>query len=94
MCIKTLYIHKNLNYYHKYVASRMERIITNSSVQSKIENNNHADKKNLTSHNNEVPAIQEALFSCSLYISRAGGLQDQDHTVQGAICNCSKDRNL
>lgn len=87
----TLYIHKNLSY-NKYVAGRMEEV-TNSSVQSKIEDNNHADKKNLTSHN-EVPAIQEALFTCSLYISCAGGLQDQGHTVQGAICNCSKDRNL
>ncbi|XP_050451688.1 uncharacterized protein LOC126851607 isoform X1 [Cataglyphis hispanica] len=58
----------------------------NSSVQSRIKDNNHTDKKNLnlTSHNNEVSTIQEeALFTCSLYISRAGGLQDQGHPVQG-----------
>ncbi|XP_029665373.1 uncharacterized protein LOC115236820 [Formica exsecta] len=60
--------------------------VANSSVQNRIEDNNHTDKKNLnlTSHNNEVPTIQEeALFTCSLYISRAGGLQDQGHTIQG-----------
>lgn len=64
--------------------------VANSSVQSKIEENNQTDKTNLnlTSHNNEVPAMQEdALFTCSLYISRAGGLPDQGHTIQGAICN-------
>lgn len=71
------------------LAGRMEQV-ANSSVQNRIEDNNHTDKKNLnlTSHNNEVPTIQEeALFTCSLYISRAGGLQDQGHTIQGAICN-------
>lgn len=82
-------MHKNSSYHREYVACRMEKIAT-SSVQSKIEENNQTDKTNLnlTSHNNEVPAMQEkTLFTCSLYISRAGDLQDQGQTVQGAICN-------
>lgn len=84
----TLYVYKNSSYHYEYVAGRMEEV-ANSSVQSKIENTNHTDKKNLnlTSHNNEVSAFQEeALFTCSLYISRAGDLQNQGYTVQGAIC--------
>ncbi|XP_029168487.1 uncharacterized protein LOC114938649 [Nylanderia fulva] len=78
-------MHKNSSYHPDYVADRMEEI-ANSSVQSRIEENNQADKAilNLTSHNNEVSAMQEeALFTCSLYISRAGDLQDQGHTMQG-----------
>jgi len=61
----------------------------NSSIQNKIKDNYHTDKKNLhlTLHDNEVPALQEeASFICSLYISRAGS-QDQGYTVQGATCN-------
>lgn len=91
------YVYRNSSYHHEYVAVRMEED-ANSSVQSRIKDNNHTDKKNLnlTSHNNEVSTVQEeALFTCSLYISRAGGLQDQGHPVQGAIyLICSKDRNL
>lgn len=82
-----LYVHKNSSYHHEYVTGRMEE--ANSSIQNKIKDNNHTDKKNLhlTSHNNEVPAIQEeALFTCSLYISRVGS-QDQGYTIQGATCN-------
>ncbi|XP_028048627.1 uncharacterized protein LOC105833339 [Monomorium pharaonis] len=62
----------------------MEKKATeNSSSQSKIEDNNQADKRHLsaTSHD-EVPDTQrQTQFTCSLYISRAGGLQDHEHRV-------------
>lgn len=80
-----MYVHKNSSCHREHVADRMEKI-TNSSVQSKIEENNETDKTNLTSHNNEVSAMQEETsFTCSLYISRAGDLQGQGQTIQGAI---------
>jgi len=65
----------------------MEKAVANSSLQSKIRDNNHqTDKKDLnpTSHCNEAPSMQQqAQFTCSLYISRAGSFQEQDHRVQG-----------
>ncbi|XP_018060415.1 PREDICTED: uncharacterized protein LOC108695165 [Atta colombica] len=74
------------SYSHKYVTRIMEKAVANSSLQSKIGDNNHqTDKRDLnpTSHCNEAPAMQQqAQFTCSLYISRAGGFQEQDHRIQ------------
>lgn len=64
----------------------MEKATANSSSLSKIGDNNQADKRDLnpTSLCNEVPAMQQQTqFMCSLYISRAGGLQDQGHGGPG-----------
>ncbi|XP_011693512.1 PREDICTED: uncharacterized protein LOC105453345 isoform X2 [Wasmannia auropunctata] len=63
----------------------MEKAAADSSSQSKVGDNSQADKEDLnpTSRYNEVPAMQrQTQFMCSLYISRAGGLQDQGHGVQ------------
>lgn len=64
---------------------RMEETTANSSLEKAVEDSNQLDKKDssLTSHNNQVPATQETQFTCSLYISRAGGLQDQGYRTQG-----------
>ncbi|XP_071570834.1 uncharacterized protein [Temnothorax nylanderi] len=63
----------------------MEKAVTNSSSsQSKIGDNNQTEKSDLnpTSRYNEVPAMQQQTeFTCSLYISRAGGLEDQGHGI-------------
>ncbi|XP_024871180.1 uncharacterized protein LOC112454174 [Temnothorax curvispinosus] len=69
---------------HEYVARTMEKAVTNSSSQSKIGDNNQTEKRDLipTSRYNEVPAMQQQTqFTCSLYISRAGGLEDQGHGI-------------
>lgn len=84
----------NLSYSHEYLVCTMEKAVANSSFQSKIGDNNHQiDERDLnpTSHCNEAPAMQQqAQFTCSLYISRAGSFQDQGHRVQGdnAIICC------
>lgn len=57
-----------------------------SSSQNMIGNTNEVDKKilNPTSHNSEVSTTQwETEFTCSLYISRAGGIHNQGHNIQG-----------
>jgi len=64
----------------------MEKAVANSLSQRKIGDTNQADKRDLnpTSSYNEVSAMQQQTqFTCSLYISRTGGLQDQSHRVQG-----------
>lgn len=63
----------------------MEKAVVNSSSQSITGDNDQTDKReNPMSPYNPVPAIQQqAQFTCSLYISRAGGLQDQGHGVPG-----------
>lgn len=75
-----------INSSYSYAARMMEKAAANSLSQDKIGNNNEADKRDLnsTSRYNEVPAMQQQMhFTCSLYISRAGGLQDQSHGIQG-----------
>ncbi|XP_071654163.1 uncharacterized protein [Temnothorax longispinosus] len=75
---------KFTSYSHEYVARTMEKAATNSSSQSKIGDNNQTEKRDLnpTSRYNEVPAMQQQTqFTCSLYISRAGGLEDQGHGI-------------
>lgn len=88
----------NSNYSHEYVARTMEKAAANSSSQNRIGENNQADKRDLnpTSQYNEAPVMQQqAQFMCSLYISRADGLQDQVHGVKGDVQYLShcKDKN-
>ena len=70
----------------------MEKAVANSSLQSKIGDNNYQTEKrdlNPTSHCNEAPAMQQQTqFTCSLYISRAGGFQEQGYRVQGDNICC------
>jgi len=65
----------------------MEETATNSSSQHKTKNDQlEPNRKDLnpTLHNNEVSTVQqETQFTCSLYISCAGSLQDQSHRSQG-----------
>lgn len=66
----------------------MEEATVNLSSEKAIENSNQSDEKdlNLTLHNNQVPATQQEIqFTCSLYISRAGSLQDQGYRTQGIM---------
>ncbi|XP_067211049.1 uncharacterized protein [Linepithema humile] len=61
----------------------MEKATANFFSEKAVEDSNQSDL-NLTMHNNQVPVTQqETQFMCSLYISRAGGLQDQGYRAQG-----------
>jgi len=66
----------------------MEETATNSSSQHKTKNDllepNRKDLNPILYNNNEVSTVQqETQFTCSLYISCAGSLQDQSHRSQG-----------
>ncbi|KAL6266399.1 hypothetical protein P5V15_003252 [Pogonomyrmex californicus] len=61
----------------------MENSTKDSSPSNRIGHNNQTDKDDFNLRHNEVPVMpQQTQFSCSLYISRAGGLQDQGHSIQ------------
>ncbi|XP_032688013.1 uncharacterized protein LOC116852097 isoform X2 [Odontomachus brunneus] len=74
-----------LRYSREYTICEMEEAAADYSLQSGIDNDRPNEKNsNLMSHNDGIHIVEQVTqFTCSLYISRADGLQDQGHIVQG-----------
>ncbi|XP_032688022.1 uncharacterized protein LOC116852097 isoform X3 [Odontomachus brunneus] len=82
---KAILLHTNSRYSREYTICEMEEAAADYSLQSGIDNDRPNEKNsNLMSHNDGIHIVEQVTqFTCSLYISRADGLQDQGHIVQG-----------